>query len=83
MTEFEQGWSSGFHAVISKTVKLFSMIGKHVTIGKSTLFNTDLIFNRIVDLQSSSRNIDIMNVLSQELSPVPTSMFAQSGDIRK
>ena len=76
MTEFEQGWPSEFHAVISKTVQLISVTRKHVTIGKSEVFNTDLI------LQSSSRYVDIMNVLSHELSPVPTSMFANCGDMR-
>ena len=39
MTEFEQEWPSGFHAAISKTVKLFSVTRKHVTIGMSNVFN--------------------------------------------
>ena len=58
------------------------MTRKHVTIGKSKIFSTDVIFNRIVGLQSSSRNVDIINVLSRVLSHIRTSMFAESGDMR-
>ena len=33
-------------------------------------------------IQASSRDIDIKKVLSQELAPVPTSMFHDSGAMR-
>ena len=39
--------------------------------------------SRVIGLQASSREtIDIRNLLSHELSPVPTSMFTDSGDMR-
>ena len=47
------------------------------------MFNTTLLFSRVIGLQASSREtIDIRNLLSYELAPVPTSMFTDSGDMR-
>ena len=56
---------------------------KHVHIGAAKIFNTTLQFSRVIELQASSREtIDIQNLLSYELAPVPTSMFTYSGDMR-
>ena len=56
---------------------------KHIKIGAAKMFNTTLLFSRVIGLQASSREtIDIRNLLSYELAPVPTSMFTDSGDMR-
>ena len=56
---------------------------KHVNIGAEKMFNTTLLFSRVIGLQASSREeIYIRNLLSYELAPVPTSMFTDSGDMR-
>ena len=41
-----------------------------------------MIHSRLIGIQASSRDIDIENVLSHELAPVPTSMFQDSGAVR-
>ena len=55
---------------------------KHVKVGDLKVFDTNLIYNRVVGLQASSRDIDILRLLSHVLAPVPTAMFMDSGDMR-
>ena len=46
------------------------------------MFNTKLFYTRVVGIQASSREIDIKQLLSYELSPVPTAMFSKSGEMK-
>ena len=56
---------------------------KHVKIGAAKMFNTTLLFSRVIGLQASSKEtIDIRNLLSYELASVPIYMFTDSGDMR-
>ena len=49
---------------------------KHVQIGEAKIFNNTLLCSRVIGLQASSREtIDIQNLLSYKLAPIPTSMF--------
>ena len=79
----ENTWPVGFYGPISKKVITMDVTRKHVKIGAARIINTTLLFSRIIGLQASSREtIDIQNLLSYELSPVPTSMFSDSGYMR-
>ena len=53
---------------------------KHVKVGAMNVFDTNLIYSRVIGLQAGERVIDIKDVLGHELAPVPTSMF--TGDMR-
>jgi hypothetical protein len=55
---------------------------KHVKVRAVKVFDTNLIYSRVIDLQASGRDIDIKNVLDHELAPVPTSMFDDSVEIK-
>jgi len=46
------------------------------------VFETNLIYSRVLGLQASSREVDIKDVLAHELAPVPTSMFTETGEMR-
>ena len=46
------------------------------------MFDTNLIYSRVIGLQASSRDVNIPRLLSHELARVLISMFADSGDIR-
>ena len=74
----------GFYGPISKTVITMDVTRKHVKIGAAKIFNTTLLFSRVIGLQASSiETTDIQNLLlSNEFAPVPTSMFTDSGDMR-
>ena len=76
MKEFESAWPDGFYNPISKKTVTMQVTKKHVNIGTAKLFNTTVLFSRVIGLQASCRDsIDINTLLSYELSPVPTSMF--------
>lgn len=82
MQEFESGWPKKFNDTISKRVTTISDSKKHIKIGTKKIFDTTVIYSRVIGIQASSRDIDIENVLSHELAPVPTSMFDDSGVLR-
>ena len=46
------------------------------------MYNTELIYSRVIGLQASSRDVSINEVMSCELSPVPTALFSDSGEMR-
>ena len=46
------------------------------------VYNTELIYSRVIGLQASPRDISISEVISCELSPVPTALFDDSGEMR-
>ena len=56
---------------------------KHVKIGDTKVINTELVYARAMALHSSDREVDTDNLLAYELSPLPTSMFADDGQMRQ
>ena len=47
---------------------------KSIIVGETKVYDTSLIYSRVIGLQASSRNVNIVEVLSCELSPVPTAL---------
>lgn len=82
MKTFEASWPSSFHASLSKLTVNMSLVKKHVTLNGVKVFDTNIIYSRVIGLQASSREVDIERVVSHELSPVPTSMFTDLGEMR-
>ena len=80
MQEFEKGWPEGFRSTIAKKVKTVSDSKKHIKVGSQRVYDTSVIYSRVIGIQASSR--DIKKVLSHQLAPVPTSMFYDSGTMR-
>ena len=74
MQEFENGWP--------KRITTISDCKKHIKIGTEKIFDTTVIYSRVIGIQASSRDINIKNVLTHELARVPTSMFDASGMMR-
>ena len=81
MNDFESSWPVGFHSSISKKVITMSTMKRHIKIGNSKLYDTDLIYSRVIGLHTS-RNMSMKEVLKFELSPIPTSLYEDSGDMR-
>ena len=50
-------------------------------LGSKDCYDTDLIYSRVMGLMSS-REIDLKELFSHELAPIPTSMFEDNGDMR-
>ena len=82
MKEFENGWPKNFNDKLSRVVKTQVESGKYIKVGYTKVFNTELIYARVIEFQASSQEIDIKQLLSYELSPVPTAMFSESGEMR-
>ena len=82
MKEFEDKWPTGFHEPIKKKMVSMSVTKKTVQVGSSKVYDTNLIYARVLGLQASGREVNIQNVLSHELSPVPSSLFNDAGEMR-
>ena len=82
MKQYESKWPEGFNENISKVVDFMTDSKKRVKVGDTKVFDTNLIYSMVIGLQASSRDVDILRLFSHELAPVPTSMFADSGDMR-
>ena len=78
----ENGWPKQFNETISKRITTISDCKKHIKIGTKKIFDTTVIYSRVIGIQASSRDINIENVLTHELAPVPTSMFDASAMMR-
>ena len=82
MKDHENGWANKFNDSISKRVTTIADGKKHIKIGIKKVFDTSVIYCRVIGIQARSRDINIENVLSHKLATVPTSMFDDSGVLR-
>ena len=82
MCEFGENLPDGLHETIHKTVTTMVATKKHVNVGGSKVYDMNIIYSRVIGQQSSGRDVDIKDVLSYELAPVPTSMFDSTGEMR-
>ena len=80
--EFKEALPAGFWEEIKKKVKTMAVMKKGIPMGPKILYDTELIFTRVIGLQASGREADFKDVLSYELSPIPTSLFDDSGEMR-
>ena len=79
LIDFEKSLPTGFWESIQKNVKTMAVTKKGIAIGPKVLYDTQLIFSRVIGLQASSREIDFKDVLLYELAPLPTALFDDSG----
>ena len=63
-------------------VETMAVTKKSFKVGDSKMYNTELIYSRVIGLQASSIELSITDILSCELSPIPTALFNDSGDMR-
>ena len=52
MKEFERGWPGSVNATIKRLVKTQAESNKAVTIGVEKSFDTELIYSRVIGIQS-------------------------------
>ena len=83
---FEKSWPKGFYDTITKSVRTIASATKSSRLGLagSEAVNVDhtLVYARMMDLLSSSRDIRTNDVLEYELTPVPTTLFNEAGEMR-
>ena len=81
MTEFESGWPTSFNKTLTKNVTMMTSAKKSIKLDGKPVYDTELIYTRVICLQQY-RDIGITDALSYELSPVPASVFDESGAMR-
>lgn len=82
MEMFECSWPEGFNATITNKVVTMKINKKNVKIDETAIiYDTQLIYSRVIGLLSS-RAVDLKDIMSHELAPVPTAMFDDNGDMR-
>ena len=81
MQTFEKSLPPGFYGPISKQVVTINSAKKSVKVGGKDIYDVNLIYSRVLGLQQS-RDIDLADILRHELSPLPTSLFKESGEMR-
>ena len=79
MKVFESRLPQGLYETITKRIVTMDHARKHVKVGAVNVFYANLIYSRVIGLQTCERDIDIKDVLGHELAPVPTSMFDDTG----
>lgn len=82
MQDYENTLPSGLYSTIKKTELTMKAAKKTNHIEDIRVMDTNLTYSSVIGLQASSRDIDINDVLSRELSSVPTSMFTDDGEMR-
>ena len=55
---------------------------KSINIGAVRVYDTILIYSRVIGLQASDRPVDIADLLAHELARVPSPLFTDSGESR-
>ena len=79
LEDYEKTWPEGFNSTISKKVETMAASCKFVKIGDSKVYDLNIIYSRVIALLSSYRDVDVNDVFSYELAPVPTAMFMKDG----
>ena len=64
MKEFEQGWPKSFHEKLSHKITTQVDSRKHIKVGDTKVYDTELIFSRVIGLQASSREVDVKQLRS-------------------
>ena len=59
---FEANWSEGFRDSITKQIVIISWVGKPLKLGTEMVYDPAVIYGRILELQSSPRNININHI---------------------
>ena len=55
---------------------------KSVEVGAVKVYDTNLIYSRVIGLQASDRPVDIADLLAHKLARVPSPLFTDSGELR-
>ena len=74
MKHYESTWPGGFHDTLPKKVRTMAITKKHIQVGSAKVYDTNLIYSRIIGLQASGRDMHLKEVLKYELAPYSPTM---------
>ena len=82
MNQFASKWPTGFYDSIKKKVTTMAVSKNCLKINEIPVYDTEIIFSRILCLMSSG-DVDLQDVIGNyELSPIATSIFDDEGNPR-
>lgn len=81
MQSFERSWPEVFNAPLSKEVVTMAVTRKAIRVGPESVCDVNLFYTCVLGLQQS-HGIKLSEVLQYELSPVPTLMFDEKGNMQ-
>ena len=82
MQQFINDLSDGFYKPLAVVVLTMKKLKKSIKINEVEVIDTSLICSRVFSLQLINVALRVENAFSFELSPVLTSMFDDTGDMR-
>ena len=71
MKEFERKLPDGFYESIQMKIEAMAATKKSLKVGDNKVYNTELIYSRVIGLQASPRDISISEVISCGSPPFP------------
>ena len=74
MHDYDTVWPQNYHSCLKKMVITMQAVRKNIKVSDTSDFDTELIVTRVMGLQQS-RNLNINDVMTYELFPVPTALF--------
>ena len=83
---YENSWQDGFHNPLKKSIKSMAAATKKKVIIGDTLeiVQPDFIYARAMGIMASSREgLSLETLFDHELSPIPASLFDDSGEMRE
>ena len=77
---YESTWPGEFHDTLPKKVRAMVITKKHIQVGSAEVYETNLIYSRIIGLKASCQDLNLNEGLKYE--SIPTSMFTNNGEMR-
>jgi hypothetical protein len=71
-----------FYKPLSNQVKTMKKLLKSIRVDDVEIIDTSLIYSRVIALQLTNDALKVENIFRYELSPIPTSIFTDTGDLR-
>ena len=82
MQQFMGSIPKGFHTPIKKEVVTMEKVKKRAKIGVANTYDSEKLYARLL-VVSQNRDIHLSEIFKHELSPVPSALFDEYGDMRK
>ena len=75
LQQFINDLPDGFYKPVAAVVLTMKKLKKSIKVNKVEVIDTSFIYFRVIALQLTNKALNVKNVFSFELSPVPTSIF--------
>ena len=82
LQQFVNDLLDDFYKLLTTAVLPIKKLKKSIKVNEVKLLDTSLLYSRVIVLQLTNKALKVDNVVSFELSPVATSMFDDTDDMK-